>query len=235
MPAPVSRAMPDTDPIFGAPHYTASPTLSFCILGGTVIVLDIAADRYFALGAARGAQIIAGLAGKEEMARPHVSGPALTGDRLAGALYVDRQRPVPATLDFPRADPSRLVAGMSERWRAVWLQIAAIVRLKILGFERTLHWATRSTARARERGFSRDAMIAAHRWARSALPFKDACLPASLALARGLSRAGGHYELIVGVKINPFAAHCWLEAESAVLNDDLETIRQFTPIRIVRG
>lgn len=235
MPAPVSRAMPDTEPAFGVPHYTASPTLSFCILEGTVIVLDIEADRYFALGATRGAQIIAGLAGKEEVARTHVSGPALTGDRFAGALYVDRQLHASAPQTHLHARQSGVFARTSERWQAACLQIAALVRLKILGFEKTLRWATQDAASVEDRAGARDAVIAAHRWARSVLPFKDACLPASLALSRGLHRSGSSYAIVVGVKINPFAAHCWVEAEDAVLNDDLETIRQFTPIRIVRG
>lgn len=227
--------MPDTDLTLGAPHYTASPTLSFCILEGTVIVLDIEADRYFALGAARGKQIIAGLAGKEEVARPHVSGPALTGDRFAGALYVDRQLRGPPAQTYACASKAGALASMRQRWRAVCLQLAATVRLRILGFERTLRWATEHAVVVDDGAQGREAVIAAHRWARSALPLKDACLPASLGLARGLHHLGASHELVVGVKINPFAAHCWVEADAAVINDDLETIRQFTPIRIVRG
>lgn len=227
--------MTDTDPTFGAPHYTASPTLSFCILEGTVIVLDIAADRYFALGPVRAEKVLAGLAGKEELDRLPVNGVALTGDRFAGAVYVIRQKLAPPVRDHMPGSRPRRTTMILEASRAIWLQLASIGRLKIYGFERTLRWATQRAAAADEAPPGRDAVIAAHRWARSALPFKDACLPASLALARGLQRLGASHELVVGVKINPFAAHCWVEADAAVLNDDLETVRQFTPIRIVRG
>jgi hypothetical protein len=231
--------MPDPEPHTTAPHFTASPTLSFCVLEGTVIVLDIEADRYLALGPRRGAKVLANLAGKDELDRLPVGGIALTGDPLAGAIYVLRQRPMLPVRNHLQESPPGGTVRIVDAWRAAWLQIAAFVRLKTFGFDRTLHWATKpGTARdpAAKGNFAvKDAVIRAHRWARSSLPFKDACLPASLALARALTRAGTAYALVVGVKLNPFAAHCWVEEEGTVLNDDLETVRSFTPIRVVRG
>ncbi|MBV1686399.1 lasso peptide biosynthesis B2 protein [Novosphingobium sp. G106] len=231
--------MPDLDPHHRSPHFTASPALSFCVLEGTVIVLDIVADRYFALGAERGGKILASLAGKDDLDRLPVSGVALTGDRFAGAIYVIRKKLAPPARNFSAQARPRQIPLIVETWRALWLQIAAIGRLKALGFERTLHWATHHGAgkKSAQNGRERDGetVIRAHRWARSNLPFKGVCLPASLALSRALGQAGTNYALVVGVKLNPFAAHCWVQAGDMVLNDDLETIRAFTPIRVVRG
>lgn len=230
--------MPDSSSILGTPHYTASPTLSFCVLEGTVIVLDIEADRYFALGPERGEQILANLAGKEDLARPHVRGPALTGDPFAGAIYVDRQIPKPATRNYSGKCQGGPLARARERWSASCLYLAAMVIVKLFGFARSLRWAIHQGGKAETAvrpGLKREAIIDAHRWAGSVFPFKGACLPASLALARGLAAVGAPYTLVVGVKLGPFAAHCWIEDDGAVLNDDLETVRQFTPIRVVRG
>jgi hypothetical protein len=33
--------------------------------------------------------------------------------------------------------------------------------------------------------------------------------------------------------MNPFGAHCWLQHERWVLNDDVEYISTFTPIMVV--
>ncbi|MBV1687719.1 lasso peptide biosynthesis B2 protein [Novosphingobium sp. G106] len=235
MPALASRAMSQPDPVLGAPHYTASPTLSFCILGETVIVLDIETDRYFALGPRRGEQILANLAGKEENPRPHVPGTALTGDRFAGAVYVDRHQFELPTRDYSSSSKHGALVLAKERWRATCLYLAALVIVKFGGFARSLRWATlRAKSGSAVRRAQAEAVIDAHRWARSLLPFNGTCLPASLALVRGLAGVGAPYVLVVGVKLGPFAAHCWVEDGGAVLNDDLETVRQFTPIRFVR-
>jgi hypothetical protein len=35
---------------------------------------------------------------------------------------------------------------------------------------------------------------------------------------------------VIGVKLNPFAAHCWLQVGDVVLNDLPERVAAFTPI-----
>jgi hypothetical protein len=59
------------------------------------------------------------------------------------------------------------------------------------------------------------------------------CLPRALG-ANALCRAAGALPtLVFGVRLAPFAAHCWLQWHEAVIVGDLEQARMFTPILAV--
>jgi hypothetical protein len=59
------------------------------------------------------------------------------------------------------------------------------------------------------------------------------CLPRALA-ANALCRAAGALPtLVFGVRVEPFAAHCWLQWNATVIVGDLEQTRMFTPILAV--
>lgn len=59
------------------------------------------------------------------------------------------------------------------------------------------------------------------------------CLFDSLALIHFLARFGLYPHWVFGVRADPFEAHCWVQAGSAVLNDTLERVSAFTPIMYV--
>lgn len=65
---------------------------------------------------------------------------------------------------------------------------------------------------------------------RPLFPWDYRCLFDSLALIRFLSRFALYPDWIFGVQDDPFNAHCWVQAGSLVLNDDLERVRSYTPI-----
>jgi hypothetical protein len=52
----------------------------------------------------------------------------------------------------------------------------------------------------------------------------------SLALAAFLVRAGDRPEIVFGVRNPPFAAHCWLEAQGRILNDETDYCAAFVEI-----
>jgi hypothetical protein len=62
---------------------------------------------------------------------------------------------------------------------------------------------------------------------------RDACLRNSLTLMEFLSRYGLHATWVFGVRMNPWAAHSWVQSGSIVLNDTLESVRSYTPILTV--
>lgn len=68
--------------------------------------------------------------------------------------------------------------------------------------------------------------LSARRW----LPHQAHCLTDSLALLLYLRRYGASAALIFGAKLDPFAAHCWLQAGTTLLNDRLDRIEGFTPV-----
>ena len=66
--------------------------------------------------------------------------------------------------------------------------------------------------------------------ARRLVPEERHCLIDSLALLQWLGPLRTSVRIVFGARLDPFAAHCWLEAGGMLLNDRLETIAQFTPV-----
>ena len=62
---------------------------------------------------------------------------------------------------------------------------------------------------------------------------KDACLLRSIALFRLLHLCGLLGTLNFGVRLSPFTAHCWVESDGVVLNDELDDVLEFTKIMVV--
>jgi hypothetical protein len=77
------------------------------------------------------------------------------------------------------------------------------------------------------------AQVARFRAARRLVPVTPNCLTDSLALAAFLSRRAVAWKLVFGVKLDPFAAHCWLQNDDAVLNDAEDSVATFIPIMVI--
>ncbi|MBN9145675.1 MULTISPECIES: lasso peptide biosynthesis B2 protein [unclassified Novosphingobium] len=61
----------------------------------------------------------------------------------------------------------------------------------------------------------------------------DKCLSRSLALARCLAAHNLPGDLVIGVKLRPFAAHSWVQSGPWLVNDRIDMIRAYTPIMAV--
>lgn len=70
--------------------------------------------------------------------------------------------------------------------------------------------------------------------ARKLVPIKRNCLLDSLSLLLWLGPRRSSLALLFGVKLDPFAAHCWVQTDDLVVNDRVETVAAFTPVRIIR-
>lgn len=66
------------------------------------------------------------------------------------------------------------------------------------------------------------------------VPCQGACLYRAFVLLTMLRRAGQDATWVFGVRTWPFGAHCWLQLEDAVLDDDPERVARYTPIMAVR-
>lgn len=78
-----------------------------------------------------------------------------------------------------------------------------------------------------------DRIAAAFRKAGLLMASDGNCLPLTLAFV-WLCRCFGHNPaLVIGVRVNPFAAHCWSQLGTSVLNDSCERVRPFQPILIL--
>jgi hypothetical protein len=65
---------------------------------------------------------------------------------------------------------------------------------------------------------------------RADVPIQRSCVPDSLALMRLLWRKGLDADLYFGVRLDPFAAHCWVQAEDYLLSDPLANVLSFSPV-----
>ncbi|MBB5747085.1 lasso peptide biosynthesis B2 protein [Brevundimonas variabilis] len=62
------------------------------------------------------------------------------------------------------------------------------------------------------------------------LPMEGECLVRSAMLMSYLRRAGLSADWVFGVRLWPFAAHCWVQIDDICLNDDIERLAAYTPI-----
>jgi hypothetical protein len=211
--------------------------LHWCDCGGTAVFLDVRADRYFCLaGAANRAFLRLAL----ERIEP--------GDQGALAPLVERGLLVPATsgaiarparlaeqpcvdLAPPRAGPPRLrglPAALAAELAAAWL-------LR----HRSLSELVASSATAGTQAGPSDPLRCARDIAAAAARVAlltgatDRCLVRALAVHRRCRRRGLRAALVFGVRMHPFAAHCWVQLGSAVLVGGLEQVRLHTPIMVL--
>jgi Transglutaminase-like superfamily len=62
------------------------------------------------------------------------------------------------------------------------------------------------------------------------IPFQGVCLYRSCLLLAFLRQSGLSASWIFGVQTFPFEAHCWLQADDLVLDDDIEHVSSLAPI-----
>jgi transglutaminase superfamily protein len=62
---------------------------------------------------------------------------------------------------------------------------------------------------------------------------QDACLRNSLTLVEFLGKYEVYPTCVFGVKMDPFAAHAWVQQGAVVLTDPIEHVKTFTPIMLV--
>ena len=64
------------------------------------------------------------------------------------------------------------------------------------------------------------------------LPIEGECLVRSAMLVAWLKSSSLQADWVFGVRLWPFAAHCWIQAGDVCLNDDVERLVAFTPIMV---
>lgn len=209
-----------------------APGVGYCHSGGELVFLDLARDRYFML---RGND-------RDAFARLRSGEPndsdAMTGLVQTGLIVrSDGSRDLgPASAFIPSQDLSAaddgfsLTAGISAAYGLYWAR-RAMQPERIGATIANLAMAKRKIGAAAEAelvGIA--AKYAASRWI---VPISPRCLVDALALDRILLRRGFAATLVFGVRINPFAAHSWLQTPQTILTGTAAEARNFTPILVV--
>jgi hypothetical protein len=224
----------------GVTCYAVPDHLSFCEVDGRTIFLDLRRDRYIELDPRTRSMLndVRELTGAAEEAPP-------------GAEQLRR-----LGLIFPVEGPTRIAAAgttvparsllddPARSGRPAWPllpQILPILRRSRRSLTRDGLEMVVNEVRLRNLGPPGPATSVAElgaaaerfRAARRLIPMATNCLLDSLSLSSFLSRRGFKADLVFGVKLDPFTAHCWLQTSDAIVNDGADTVTAFTPVLVV--
>jgi hypothetical protein len=220
--------------------YALPAHLSFCEVDGRTIFLDLRRDRYIQLDADTRSildrcretdpPLEPGSPEAQHLQRLQLIVPSKKPAKLAAVSTAVPTRSL-------RDEPS---CGSRRAWHLVPEVLALLLRsrrtLKSGGLEVAVNEVRRRNSDP-PRSFAGDGELRAaaerFRAARRLIPVQPNCLLDSLALSRFLSRRGLRATLVFGVKLDPFAAHCWLQTADSIVNDGADSITPFTPILAV--
>jgi hypothetical protein len=219
--------------------YQLCESVSFCWADRRAVFLDARRDRYFRLATPAEA-IFRSLWEAGGQAVPDVEQLLRQGLVEATDDVVRPFRPArarPPTMSLVDCDPGAEALRPLTLAEVSWRLARARVKLKRSALATTLSRLrdakTRKTTTA---GMSRTSVAdLARRFnaARRRAPFPPSCLPDALALLDFLARHEVFPDLVFGVRLDPFRAHCWVQAEETVLNDALDPAIAHTPILVV--
>lgn len=212
--------------------------LHACAVDGRHIFLDLQRDRYFRLPDAEAATFAALL---QADASPAPS--ALDALTRLGVLTTAADGKAVGLTRHPRPDAS-LSETLDVGGRS-WIRLRDLLEVTALvqGARRTVARKTLPRALARiaaARGSGprhhdpdlRDRLVARFLAVRPFVPVPAKCLHDTLALSRFLARRRVFPEIVIGVKLHPFGAHCWLQDGALVLNDALGSARDYQPVLV---
>jgi len=209
-----------------------APHIAVADFGDRAVILDIWSDRYRLVGA-RKAAALAAIIGDQ----PIDDQEALEAIRLEGMLGRTDERPdcrpslpqpVRSALEMASADAAAFSIMSVAR-----ATLEASVRLKATSLRSVLAWAQRHRRRAGTGAASGETIIALAQSfdrLRTRIPLERICLRDSLALHTLLRGRGADCALVFGVRLDPFGAHCWVQAGEIILSDTLGAVRQMRTI-----
>jgi len=214
--------------------FTLRSGLSWCDCAGQAVFLDLPRNRYFCLPEEA-----------DGIFRNWAAGEALGDAQHKLLLRCD----VLETGEGPRVSAtSHRVATRDHAQASGRCSSAADVVAAVTGQLRARWWlklrpmATIAARLARERAGAGGRIPdeasqrrVAHAFSASAMLLRaaDQCLPRAIAARRLCQLHGQDAAIVFGVRLNPFAAHSWVQCGDAVIVGDLDHVRLYTPILVL--
>jgi hypothetical protein len=216
------------------------PGISFCAVGDRLIFLDVQHDRYFCLSrpAEQSFQRLAhgyDLSTEDHQRVDRLREVALLTGTDDDCLPQACAPPPPVSVSLIEDSPGQtsfyeLTVAFSHlvrvrallRMRSLEVVLGAIVRAKGAATPQTgsIDRRIRKIATA----FRRLNLVAS--------PL-DQCLPRSLAVATRCLAVDIVPTVVIGVKLQPFGAHCWIQHGDLLINERIDGVRDFTPILVI--
>lgn len=219
--------------------YVLREGTTFCRIGERIVFLDIPSDRYFCLTppAERSFRQLVD-DGPPQPDEPHLL------RFLAQGLLIATPEPIrPHACHLARIPEisildtvAHLPASIATAGALTKL-VSVRMHLRLMGLGRTLSWISRRKTRlpdARQgQQTSLAQLMAGFVAAAHITSISDDCLAHSLAVAAKMIGHGIAPEIVLGVKLGPFSAHCWVQHEANLVNDRFDVVRNFTPIAVI--
>lgn len=212
-----------------------APSLSFCSIDGRTLFLDIERNRYFGLPPSASAAFHSlrkadgeetGIERIDELFRLGIVRPV-----GAGGQDIEPARiAVPAQSLIEQETSPASFGPLAEIGIRIWITRRRIAHGRLPALIVGVKAGRRDAAQ--RSGVTAD-LVARFRAARRLIPVQPNCLLDSIALLHFLVRRGARADLVFGVRLDPFSAHCWLQNSEWIISDPAENCAGFTPILVV--
>jgi hypothetical protein len=205
---------------------------SFGLVDGRPVFMDEQTDCYFRLDALAEAELLQQLAEDSPGTQtPRHLAEAVGTSRFADLQPAQCKRPDRSLLD-PDCAAKPSLAEIAKIALIVTTTKRALARRPIARILTDLQAGDVSAhLQCPDRQLRRAARFAA---ARRLIPSATNCLLDSIALLRWLGVDARGACLVFGVTLDPFAAHCWVQTDSILLNDRPDQAGRFEPVRVIR-
>ncbi|WP_293680664.1 lasso peptide biosynthesis B2 protein [uncultured Phenylobacterium sp.] len=198
-----------------------------------LVFLDVSTDAYLCVpGGAADLQIA------DDGATLRISSTELADDLQAAGLVQRLSGGPPAAprrKAWPPTDSALERAYCPPTWRDAPVAAAAVLDVALAYRSHSLSQIVSRTVAPRARlatSTLEETLNRFQRWIPYA-PVSGKCLLRSFMLRRVLQQHGHPHDWVFGVTVWPFKAHCWLQAESLVLDDTAENVVAYRPIMVV--
>ena len=219
--------------------YALPDGLFCCLVGDRFVFLDLPRDRYFCLREAQDAAFRALLDGSISKADAPLLDQMVAGQTLAlvAADLVPTTCTAPPEATETMADAREAATAGRHLPRAACQLLVSAIALRRFHLEaivdRFRHAKAKRLARSVRPSYDLASIARAYRAIGLLVPMHDKCLMRSIALAHHLTDLGAVPDLVFGVRLQPFKAHCWVQLGTVLIVDRIDDVRLFTPILVV--
>jgi len=212
--------------------------LAYCLVETRPVFLDVRQDRYFMIQGALESAFKAFLAG-DALSTDSVSRLACAKILEPAAGSAEMRSPptiIPPTHSVLEKARGPRRTGPISTIKAMKCLLRSRPRLKRDGFARCIERVHARKRDASSRSAARQSFVesraAEFLAARRLFPAPQNCLPDSLALLDFLFEGGAVADFVIGVRMDPYGAHCWVQTKETLLNETVDYARSFTPILV---
>lgn len=212
--------------------------ISFCRAGGRTIFLDLSRDRYLGLADAADQSFSRLQSGRELTQADEWEIEDLV---QSGLLVRTCDHRLPRACRAPSPQSSLAPANVPVSARMLTLVLWNIVRTEMDMRVRPLASTLRGL-RERKTNADFEEAKSIERVQEIAAAFKccsliksalDRCLSRSVAIAHTMIDRSIHPDIIMGVRLQPFSAHCWVQHRGILVNDMFDRVRNYVPILLI--